>query len=181
MIIDKDEWTFNNICNKYWRTSWRCSKKFHSIRCRYDADRTPIGFCLGMAPLLPSWQISKKRNGWKQWSGKQSGFSKRIFWVWFYLLEAIRALVRTFVSLSYIRVAMRKDVGRFESINWLAGGFHFAVRASTHGAAESTEAETNKSPWRFGNTTFRSRGGNTYPNAGFRDSLSCFFWSQYHC
>lgn len=39
------------------------------------------------------------------------------FEFWFYLPEAIHALVRTFVSLSYIRVAMRKDVGRFESID----------------------------------------------------------------
>lgn len=37
----------------------------------------------------------------------------------FILPEAIRSLVRfvRLVSLSYVRVAMRKDVGRFESID----------------------------------------------------------------
>lgn len=82
----------------------------------------------------------------------------------------------TFVSLSYVRVAMRKDVGRFESIDWLAGGFHFAVRASTHRGAKPTEDKASQFAWHAGHTAFWPRGGNAHANAGLGEPAVGVGW-----
>lgn len=169
MIVGEGERPSDNICDERRGTRRGWDEELYSARCRYDAGGAVAGLRLGMASLLPSRKISERWNGREQWSGRQDIFNTSIFWVWFYLPDAIQALVRTFVSLSYIRVAMRKDVGRFESIDWLAGGFHFAVRASTYGAAEPIEAEAVEFPWHSGNTAFRSRRGNAHADAGFYD------------
>jgi len=83
-----------------------------------------IGVLLGFVwTWLTFFHHSKSpRNGMTSSSGQVSvQVSTRIqyFTSNFILPEAIRSLVcsGTFVSLSYVRVAMRKDVGRFESID----------------------------------------------------------------
>lgn len=83
-----------------------------------------VGVLLGFVwTWLSFFHHSKSpRNGMTSSSGqvsKQVSQPIQYFASNFILPGAIRSLVRsgTFVSLSYVRVAMRKDVGRFESIN----------------------------------------------------------------
>lgn len=145
-----------------------------------------VGILLGFVwAWLTFFHHSKSpRNGMTSNSGQVSKqvFRPIHFASNFILPEAICSLVcfGAFVSLSYVRVAMRKDVGRFESINWLAGGFHFAVRASTHRGAKPAEDKASQRSWHAGHTALRSRGGNAHVNAGLREPAVGFCWIQHH-